>query len=236
MSILGCCLAFGWALTVAVVPFSHPHGINEGQVSGCIAAEREAGPLVGPYSSRTLPESTLLQLTWFPNLSQAKGGWLWTCPFLLGTVSAMASLTSWHLSHARHVGTSLILICGWRCAAADPAPWAAGEGGLEAGLLHLQHQHLATSWERSAYVDRALPVGLRSALRNFTAVQIWLLGYCIGQVFRTKSHYLNDFHFSAPPPPPGYWRSCQAPVSCSVSYRGGALGYPPQTHFFTQTF
>ena len=54
----------------------------------------------------------------------------------------------------------------------DPAPWAAGEGGLEAGLLHLQHQHLATSWERSAYVDRALPVGLRSALRNFTAVQI----------------------------------------------------------------
>ena len=71
MSILGCCLAFGWALTVAV---SHPHGINEGQVSGCIAAEREAGPLVCPYSSRTLPESTLLQLTWFPNLSQAKGG------------------------------------------------------------------------------------------------------------------------------------------------------------------
>ena len=57
--------------------------------------------------------------------------------------------------------------------AADPAPWAAGEGGLEGGLLHLQHQHfLATSWERSAYVDRALPVGLRSALRSFTAVQI----------------------------------------------------------------
>ena len=72
--ILDCCLAFGWALTVAVVPFSHPHEINEGQVSGCIAAEREAGPLVGPYSSRTLPESTLLQLTWFPNLCQAKGG------------------------------------------------------------------------------------------------------------------------------------------------------------------
>ena len=63
MSILGCCLSFGWALTVAVVPFSHPHVINEGQVSGCIAAEREAGPLVGPCSSRTLPESTLLQLT-----------------------------------------------------------------------------------------------------------------------------------------------------------------------------
>ena len=62
MSILGCCLAFGWALTVTVVPFSHLHGINEGQVSGCIAAEREAGPFVGPYGSHTLPESTLLQL------------------------------------------------------------------------------------------------------------------------------------------------------------------------------
>ena len=60
-----------------------------------------------------------------------------------------------------------------RCAAADPAPWSAGEGGLDAGLLHLRHQHfLATSWERSAYVDRGLPVGLRSALRSFTAVQI----------------------------------------------------------------
>ena len=58
-------------------------------------------------------------------------------------------------------------------AAADPAPWSAGEGGLEAGLLHLRHQHfLATSMERSAYVDRGLPVGLRSALRSFTAVQI----------------------------------------------------------------
>ena len=53
MSILGCCLAFGWTLTVAVVPLSHPHGNNEGQVSGCIAAEREAGPLVGPYGSQT---------------------------------------------------------------------------------------------------------------------------------------------------------------------------------------
>ena len=74
MSILGCCLAFGWALTVAVVPFCHPHGINEGQVSGCIAAEREAGPLVDPYGSQTLPESTLIQLAWFPNLSQTNGG------------------------------------------------------------------------------------------------------------------------------------------------------------------
>ena len=63
MSIL---VAFGWALTVAVVPFSHPHGINEGQVSGCIAAEREAGPLVGPYGSQTLPESTLLQIGLVP--------------------------------------------------------------------------------------------------------------------------------------------------------------------------
>ena len=60
MSILGCCVAFGWALTVAVVPFSHPHGINEGQVSGCIAAEREAGPLVGPVmeSPSQQPSST----------------------------------------------------------------------------------------------------------------------------------------------------------------------------------
>ena len=234
MSILGCCLAFGGASTVAMVPFSHPNGINEGHVSGCIAAEREAGPLVGPYSSRTLPESTLLQLTWFPNLSQAKGGWLWTCPFLLGTVSALASLTSWHLSHARHVGTSLILICGWCCAAADAAPWAAGEGGLEAGLLHLQHQHfLATTWERSAYVERALTVGLRSALRSFTAVQIWLLGYCIGQVFRTKATTSMIFISRAPLATDVAAR----PLSVAVFHTwGGALGYPPPNSFLYTNF
>ena len=55
--------------------------------------------------------------------------------------------------------------------AADPAPWSAVEGGLEAGLLHLQDQHfLAISWERSVFVDRYLPFGLRSALKIFAAV------------------------------------------------------------------
>ena len=73
MSILGYCLAFGWALTVAVVPFSHPHGINEGQLSGCIAAEREAGPLVGPCGSQTSGINTT-PIGLVPNLSQANGG------------------------------------------------------------------------------------------------------------------------------------------------------------------
>ena len=51
---------------------NHPSACeNEGQVRGYIAAEREAG---GPYASQTLPESTLVQLAWFPNLSRTKGG------------------------------------------------------------------------------------------------------------------------------------------------------------------
>ena len=111
----------------------------------------------------------------------------------------MASLTSWHLSHARHVDTSLILICECRCAAADPAPWSAGEGGLEAGLLHLQHQHfLAISWERSADVDRALPFGLRSVLKIFTAVADMIAWVLHRAGIQDQSHYLNDFLFSAP--------------------------------------
>ena len=167
---------------------------------GCISAEREAGPLVGPYDSQILPESILVQLAWFPNLSQANSGWLWTWPFLLGIVSTMAHLASWHLSHTHHISTSLILICEWRCVAADPAPWSAGEGGLEAGLLHLLDQHfLAISWEISVYVNRALPYGLRSALKIFTAIADMIAWTFHRAGIQDQSRYLDDFLFLGPP-------------------------------------
>ena len=63
--------------------------------------------------------------------------------------------------------------------------------------VHPQDQHhLAISWERSVYVDRALPFGLRSAPKNFTAVAdmiAWAL-HMAG-----IHHYLDDFLFLGPP-------------------------------------
>ena len=63
--------------------------------------------------------------------------------------------------------------------------------------VHPQDQHLlAISWERSVYVDRALPFGLRSAPKIFTAVVAWALRMA---GIRDQIHYLDDFLFLNPP-------------------------------------
>ena len=64
--------------------------------------------------------------------------------------------------------------------------------------VHPQDQHLQViSWERSVYVDRALPFGLRSALKIFTVV-----ADCLGISYRAgiqdQIHYLDDFLFLGP--------------------------------------
>ena len=64
---------------------------------------------------------------------------------------------------------------------ADPAPWSAGEGGLEA--TH-SGPTLSGYFMGEVYVDQALPFGLRSALKVFTAIADM---HFIRQVFRTKS-------------------------------------------------
>ena len=62
--------------------------------------------------------------------------------------------------------------------------------------VHPQDQHLlAISWEGDTYVDRALPFGLRSAPKVFTAVAdmiAWAL-HCTG--IQNHIHYLDDFPF-----------------------------------------
>ena len=205
MSILGCCLAFGWALTVAVFTFSHPHGITHqpwqwGPRVRLYCSWRRSWAFSGPYSSQTLPESTLVQLAWFPNLSQANGGWLWTCPFRLGTVSTMASLASWHLSHTHHVGNSLILTCGWCSAAVYPAPWSAGEDGLEAGLLHLQDHTLSGDFMGEKCIcgsSSAIWVKIRT--ENFHCgcrYDFWAF-HRAG--IQDQSRATDDFLFSGPP-------------------------------------
>ena len=87
--------------------------------------------------------------------------------------------------------------------AADPAPWSAGEDGLDAGLLHLpDQQHLQEiSWERSVYVDWALPFGLRSAPKLFTAVADTIAWAFHRAGIEDQIHYLDDFLVLGPPPP-----------------------------------
>ena len=66
--------------------------------------------------------------------------------------------------------------------------------------VHPQDHHLlAISWENRVYIDRALPFGLRSALKLFTTVAdalAWAL-HCQGIHFIL--HYLDDFLFLGSP-------------------------------------
>ena len=66
--------------------------------------------------------------------------------------------------------------------------------------VHPQDHHLlAISWEGSTYVDRALPFGLRSAPKIFSAVAdmiAWAL-HCAG--IQHQIHYLDDFLFLGAP-------------------------------------
>ncbi len=63
-------------------------------------------------------------------------------------------------------------------------------------LVHPHDQHLlAISWVGRTYVDRALPFGLRSAPKIFSAVAdmiTWAL-HCAG--IKLQIHYLDDFLF-----------------------------------------
>ena len=67
--------------------------------------------------------------------------------------------------------------------------------------VHPQDQHLLViSWERSVYVDRALPFGLRSAPKIFTAVADMIAWALHMAGIRDQIHYLDDFLFLNPPP------------------------------------
>ena len=67
--------------------------------------------------------------------------------------------------------------------------------------VHPEDQHLlAISWERrSVYVDRALPFGLRSAPKNFTAVADMIAWAFYRAGIQDQIHYLDDFLFLGPP-------------------------------------
>ena len=60
-------------------------------------------------------------------------------------------------------------------------------------------QDKAISWERSVYVDQALPFGLRSAPKIFTAVADMIAWALHMAGIQDQIHYLDDFLFLGPP-------------------------------------
>lgn len=69
--------------------------------------------------------------------------------------------------------------------------------------VHPADYHLlGVAWRGNIYVDRALPFGLRSAPKIFSAITdfiAWVLAY---EGVRHQLHYLDDFLFLAPPNSP----------------------------------
>lgn len=66
--------------------------------------------------------------------------------------------------------------------------------------VHPQDQHLlAITWEGSTYVDRALPFGLRSASKIFSAVADMIAWALHRSGIRKQIHYLDDFLFMGAP-------------------------------------
>ena len=66
--------------------------------------------------------------------------------------------------------------------------------------VHPQDRHLlGMRWDGEVYVDSALPFGLRSAPKIFTAVADGLLWIMINQGIRAVLHYLDDYLFMGDP-------------------------------------
>ena len=73
-------------------------------------------------------------------------------------------------------------------------------------LVHPRDQHLiGLEWGGATYQDRALPFGLRSAPKLFTAVGDCLTWALVCEGVHDCVHYLDDFLFWGPPACPSCW-------------------------------
>ena len=80
---------------------------------------------------------------------------------------------------------------------------------------------LGIHWEGTTYLDRALPFGLRSAPKLFTAVADGYAWAISAQGFNDFMHYLDDFLFWSPPDSPRCHEALQSALQL-----GTALGLP----------
>lgn len=173
---------------------NHPSAMTNAQaVSDYVAAEVELGRLVGPLKEMLFPLVKTSPIGLVPkshqvdkwrmivDLSFPRGGSVNS-----GISSELSSITYAKVDDAVELilqlgpGTELVkldLKNAYRMVPVHPE----------------DHHLLAVSWEGKTYVDRALPFGLRSAPKIFSAVAdmvSWVL-HCAG--IRHQLHYLDDF-------------------------------------------
>ena len=80
---------------------------------------------------------------------------------------------------------------------------------------------LAVAWRGTIYIDKALPFGLRSAPKVFSALTDAMMWFLYERGIRSALHYLDDFLLLGPPDHPG----CQQALSTTLTLCA-ELGFP----------
>ena len=179
---------------------NHPSSLaNAAIVSSKIAAEVAAGRLVGP-----LPTNAVDQVHTSPIGLIPKGH--------TGTKWRMIVDLSSPSSGSVNDGISEEL-CSLKYASLDDAVKLVKQLGPGTQLvkmdlrdayrmipIHPEDQHLlAIEWQGATYVDRALPFGLRSAPKIFSAMADAMTWILFTRGVRFVLHYLDDFLLVGPP-------------------------------------
>ena len=178
---------------------NHPSAFeNSGHVWGFILAEREAGRLVGPLDHYLLPRVHTSPIGLVPKSQPNQWRMIVDLSYPTGQSvndgidSKLASISYASVDDA--VQLILLLGRGTQLVKLDL------ENAYRNIPVHPQDQHLlAVSWQGDCFVDRALPFGLKSAPKIFSAVVdtvAWAL-HCSG--IRYQIHYLDDFLLLGPP-------------------------------------
>ena len=179
---------------------SHPSATdNQVLVSEYIRSEVECGRLVGPVPEELVPRIKISPIGLIPKPHQV-GKWRLIVDLSYprdhsvnaGISEELASITYAHVDDAveciKTLGVGTMLIKMDLESAYRQIPVHPGD-----------HHLLGVSWEGRTYVDRALPFGLRSAPKIFSAVadmMVWVL-YNAG--IEHLIRYLDDFLFLVAP-------------------------------------
>ena len=179
---------------------NHPSATcNEQIVTDYLKAEQDAGRIVGPLPAAILPQVKVSPIGLVPKQSQP------------GKFRMIVDL-SYPRQHSVNSGISedLASIVYARVDDAVACIQRLGHGTILAKLdlqsayrhipIHPQDQHLlGITWKGDTFVDRALPFGLRSAPKIFSAVADMLAWALFRAGVQHLMHYLDDFLFLGAP-------------------------------------
>ena len=172
---------------------------HEHEVQRRITAELEAGRLLGPLSQHLTPFIHVSPLSLVPKQHQANKWRL---------VVDLSSPTEASVNDGIAQG-----LCSLKYASVDEAVSLIRQLGRGTKLvkidikdayrivpIHPDDYHLlGITWKGATYIDRALPFGLRSAPKIFSAIADFMAWILHQQGIRFQLHYLDDFLFLGEP-------------------------------------